>query len=73
MVTFVLSNWVPLVGSPGVLLALGFLIWRVTSLERKMTSVQAENLLQAVRIRKLEAHNGLPHPEQLYQGSALKP
>lgn len=66
----VIADVVPLIGSPGVLLALGYLIWRVSHLERTMTSVQAENLLQAVRIRKLEKHNGLPHPEQLHEGRA---
>lgn len=59
------ADIVPFIGSPGLLIALGYLIYRVHRIERLMSSVQAENLLQAVRIRKLEAHNGLPHPEQL--------
>lgn len=65
MLPVAFPDMVTVFGSPGVLLLLGYLLYRLHRIERLMTSVQTENLLQAVRIRKLEAHNGLPHPEQL--------
>lgn len=58
----IITDALPLVGSPGVLLLLGYLIWRVRRLEHVMVKLKAEALLAAVRIRRLEKKNGLSHP-----------
>lgn len=58
-----LMDAVPVLGNPGELLCLGYLVWRVTRIERIMTAVRAEELSQASRIRKIEAALGIAHPK----------